>query len=164
MILWEECKEDFCRDGSLRDVYISPANLADWRAVYLVFRDSADTEFSIDGIAQTPPATVDQVFAVRPANHPMLRVKAGPADAVFHFFSVDEIECDFVPNRITSQTHLDELLNFVRQLGDTTCKRVLVTPENGRDIPFLHYDPTSREFRRELVSAQNTQSGLSHSL
>jgi len=76
----------------------------------------------------------------------MLRFRVGRALVVFHFFSEEEIECDVVPHEISSQTDLDALLGFVRQLGDMTHKRVVITPENGRERPFISYDPESRDF------------------
>ncbi len=141
MVRWDTCKEDFQADGSLRDIYITPATLDDWRASYPLLRDRAGVEYSVDGVAQQAPDSVQQAFAVRPSASPMLRFRVGRALVVFHFFSADEVECDFAPNEITSQADLDALLAFVRQLGDATGKPVLVTPENCRERPFITYDP-----------------------
>ena len=147
MIRWDTCKEDFRGDGSLRDVYITPATLADWKVLYPLLRDYPGVKYSVDGVVQPPPALVEQAFAVRPSGSPMLRFRVGPVMVVFHFFWDEEIECDFVPNEITSQTDLDALLGFVRKLGDATLKRVLVTPENSPEQPFITYDPEIKEFK-----------------
>ncbi|MES1180562.1 MAG: hypothetical protein ABUL66_01725, partial [Verrucomicrobiota bacterium] len=64
----------------------------------------------------------------------------------------DEIECDVSPHEITSQTDLDALLDFVRQVGDTVHKRVVITPENVREQPFIAYEPVSREFQHYEVA------------
>ena len=152
MISWDTCKEDFRSDGSLRDIYITPATLADWRAIYPLLRDFPAVEFTVDGVVQPPPATVEQAFAVRSSASPMLRFRVGSALVVFHFFSEDEIECDIVPHEILSQADLDALLGFVRQLGDTTHKRVVITPENGREHPFISYEPESREFEYHEIA------------
>ena len=146
MISWEICKEDFRQDGSLRDIYVTPATLTDWRALYPFLRNHSDVEYSVDGVFQSPPVSVEQAFAIRPSASPMLRFRIGRALIVFHFFSDEEIECDFIPNEITSQTDLDALLGFVRQLGDVTRKHVVITPENSRERPFITYDSVSREF------------------
>src|SRR4051812_30292684 len=116
MICWDTCKEDFRGDGSLRDIYITPSTLADWRALYPVLRGYPGVEYSVDGVSRTPPDSVEQAFAVRQSASPMLRFRVGQVLVVFHFFSEDEIECDFVPNEITSQADLDALLAFVRRL------------------------------------------------
>lgn len=146
MMLWDTCKEDFRADGSLRDIYVTPATLDDWRASYPLLRDHPGAEYSVDGVGQQPPDSVEQVFAVRPSASPMLRFHVGRALVVFHFFSDEEVECDFLPNEITSQVDLDALLAFVRQLGEATRKCVLITPENCREQPFIIYDPEKQCF------------------
>jgi len=153
MICWETCKEDFRWDGSLRDIYISPATLGDWQTLYPHLRDVLGVEYSVDGVVQSPPSTVEQVFAVRPSSHPMLRLRVGRTLVVFHFFSYDEIECDVDPREISSQSDLSELLGFVRHLGDLTHKRVVVTPENVRAKPFISYEPDSGDFQYHELAA-----------
>src|SRR4051812_28241071 len=153
MIRWDTCKADFGGDGSLRDIYISPATLADWRALYPLLRSFPGVEYLVDGTTQRPPEAVEQVFAVRPSGSPVLRFSVGRACVVFHFFWDEEIECDFYPNDITSQADLDALLAFVRQLGDVTRKRVVITPENVRECPFITYDPESTRFEHHGVAA-----------
>jgi len=148
MIFWHTCKENFRTDGSLRDIYITPATLADWRAVYPVLRSFPVVEYSVDGVTQPVPASVEQVFGVRRFANPMLRVRVGATLVVFHFFTDEEIECDFLPNEIRSQVDLDALLAFVRRIGDATRKRVVITPENTREKPFITYHPTSAEFEQ----------------
>lgn len=153
MIDWSTCKEDFRGDGSLRDIYIAPATLADWRAMYPLLRSFPGVEYSVDGVATPPPDSVEQAFEVRRVASPMLRFRVGPALVVFHFFTDEEIECDFVPNEITSQADLDALLGFVRQLGDTTRRRVVITPENRSSEPFISYAPDSRQFEHHTIAA-----------
>jgi hypothetical protein len=152
MIHWDKCKEDFRWDGSLRDIYISPADLNDWKMVYAHLRDFPAVEFSLDGILQPPPATIEQVFAARSSCNPMFRLKVGRASVVFHFFSEDEIECDFDPREVSSKSDLDRLLEFIRQLGDMTHKRIVITPENLRDKPIISYEPDTRCFQYHDVA------------
>ena len=152
MFSWDTCKEDFRWDGSLRDIYITPATLGEWRALYPLLRDFPKVEYSVDGLIQAPPTSVEQVFAVRPSAHPMLRVKVGRKLIVFHFFSDEEIECDVDPREISSQSDLDALLGFVQQMGDMTHKRVVITPENVRNEPIISYDPETRQFQYHKVA------------
>ena len=159
MISWDTCREDFRSDGSLRDIHITSATLADWRIIYQLLRDFPGVEFSVDGVAEPPPATVEQVFAVGRSASPMLRFRVGRTFVVFHFFSEDEIECDVVPHEISSQTDLDALLGFVRQIGDMTHKRVSITPENSRECPFISYDPESRDFEHHEVAVYQGGAG-----
>ncbi len=148
MMRWDTCKEDFRPDGSLRDIYVAPATLNDWGILYPLLCAYPGAEYSVDGAVQPLPSSVEQAFAVRSSGSPMLRIRVGRALVVFHFFSEDEIECDLVPNEITSQRDLDALLAFVRQVGDGTRKRVLITPENCRERPLITYDPESKRFER----------------
>ena len=153
MIRWDTCKEDFRADGSLRDIYITPATVTDWRALYPLLRVYPGVEYSVDDVVQPPPDSIEEALAVRLSGSPMLRFRVGRALVVFHFFSEEEIECDFVPNEITSQADLDALLAFVRQLGDATRKRVMITPENSRELPFITYDPESGGFEHHEISS-----------
>lgn len=100
-ISWRTCRKDFEYDGGLRDIYITPATLADWRAIYLLLRDFPAVEFEVDGVVQPLPATVEQVFALRSSACPLLGVPVGPEFVNFHFFVEDEIECDIWPSAIT---------------------------------------------------------------
>jgi hypothetical protein len=152
MILWDTCREDFRPDGSLRDIYISPATLADWRAIYPLLRDFPAAEFSVNQVVQPPPATVDEAFEVRRSANPRLRFRVGRALVVFHFLSEEEIECDVSPQEIASPTDLDALLEFVRVLGDTTHKGVVIAPENGREHPFISYEPETGKFEHHDVA------------
>jgi len=152
MIRWDTCKKDFQNDGSLRDIYITPATLADWRAIYPLLHANPGVEYSVDGIVQSPPDSVEQIFAVRPAGSPTLRFHVGQTLVVFHFFWDEEIECDFYPKDISSQVDLEVLLAFIRRLGDATCKRVIITPESFREHPFITYDPAKKEFVHHEVT------------
>jgi hypothetical protein len=150
MISWETCKKDFRADGILRDIYITPATVDDWRAAYRLICAYPGAEYSVAGVVQPPPTLVEQVFAVRPSG-PMLRSRAGRAFVVFHFFSDQEIECDIDPSEIASERDLDALISFMRQLGDVTRKRVLITPESCPEVPFVTYDPERRKVEHHEV-------------
>lgn len=152
MIRWDTCREVLRLDGSLRDIYVASVTLADWLALYPVLCDYPGTEYLVDGIVQPLPETVEQTFATWSSGNPMLRLRVGRTLVVFHFFSEEEIECDFDPQEVASQADLDAVLGFVRQIGDVTGKRVAVTPENLREQPFITYDPESREFKCHHVA------------
>jgi hypothetical protein len=153
MIHWEKCKKDFRWDGSLGDIYITPALLSDWQALYPLLRDSPGTEYSVDGVVQLPPDSIEQAFAARASASPMLRVKVDRATVVFHFFSEDEVECDFDPRQIASQADLNALLGFIKLLGDATNKRVVITPENAPTEPFISYEPDTKDFQHYGITA-----------
>jgi hypothetical protein len=105
-------------------------------------------EFFVDGRPTDAPISVEEVFRLRALASPMLRVRVGDMLLVFHFFSECEIECDLDPREVNGQADLDALLGFVREIGDLTGKKAIVTPENGSDVPFIEYDPGTRVMRR----------------
>jgi len=146
MILWESCKEDFKWDGSLRDIYVAPATLKEWQSVHSLVSKMPGAEFLVDGVTHPLPFSVEQIFEIRPSTSPTLRIVAGRALVVFHFFCEEEIEADVDPREITSQLDLDALLAFIQKLGDATHKCANLTPENQPDKPFLIYDPTTAQF------------------
>ncbi len=152
MIHWDKCKDDFQWDGSLRGIYVTPASLGDWKALYSILCSYPNVEYFVDGVAQPPPADVEQVFAVWASANPMLRIRVGESVVIFHFFARDEIECDIDPREITSQADLDSLLGFVRQMGDVTRKPVAVTPENLPERPIITYEPEKGEFRYHEIA------------
>jgi hypothetical protein len=147
MIYWDSCKDYFQWDGSLRDIYVAPATLNDWRVIYPLLLNSPGILYSEDGVKQPAPALVESVFAVRASASPMLQIMVGEASLVFHFFSVEEIECDFDPREIASQSDLDALLSFVQMLGESISKQVVITEENDHEAPFISYLPYAGVFQ-----------------
>ncbi|MDR3458650.1 MAG: hypothetical protein P4N60_14465 [Verrucomicrobiae bacterium] len=147
MIPWETVKDDFRWDGSLRDIYITPATMDDWGAVYVLLRDYPDAEFLVDGGKQPLPPKTERIFELHATSSPMLRIQAGRALVVFHFLSSEEVECDVDPREVVSQADLDALLGFVRQLGEATKKKVVITPENLRSEPIISYSPETGAFQ-----------------
>jgi hypothetical protein len=145
MISWDTCKDDFRWDGSLRDIYIRPASLDDWRTIYPFLRSQSEIEYSTESGASVVPEVIEASFFEN--SRPTLRFRVGGILVVFHFFTPDEIECDIDPREVTCQSDLDSLLAFLRQLGELTRKRAVMTPENLPDEPIISYDPKTRTFR-----------------
>ncbi len=144
MIPWDQCKDDFMWDGSWRDIYITPASIDDWKAIYQFLRNRPDLEFfMIDG-PDKAPEEIDLSFFSE--SRPILSFRAGSVSVVFRFFTPDEIECDLDPREVKSQENLDSLLGFLGRLGDLTQKRAVLTPENMSDVPIISYEPASGNF------------------
>ena len=62
MITWDTCKEDFRWDGSLRDIYVTPASLDDWRTIYPLLRSQSDIEIVTEAGMRDIPETLDGSF------------------------------------------------------------------------------------------------------
>ena len=147
MIAWSKIERDFEWDGSLRDIYIRPATLEDWRAVFRIVKVIPTAEFRIDGELEAMPQEVDEAFGMRARKHPTLSVKAGGVTIVFHFFTEEEVECDIDPREVKSQSDLDAVLAFIKMIGDAAGNPVLLTPENLPGSEILRYEPSSQRFR-----------------
>lgn len=150
MLSWDTCKQDFEWDGSLRDIYISPASLDDWRAVFPLLRVQPEIEFVRELGADTIPEDIDVTFFGD--SRLMLRFRVGGVLIVFHFFTPDEIECDIDPREVTDQVTLDAVLTFMQQLGDLTRKCAVLTPENAPDKPIISYDPLNSQFKYHEIT------------
>jgi hypothetical protein len=144
---WDRIKHDFSCDGSLRDIYVTPANIDDWRSFYCLLLRHSEGEFLINGSRTAAPKTVDEVFSSRSFNGPLIKVRVGHAWLITHFFSRGEIEMSFNPNDVASESDFAALLQFIRSVGDTLLKPVLITPENLPEHPIVSYSPTVGEFQ-----------------
>lgn len=147
MIRWETCKSDFRPDGSLRDIYILSATLRDWQSVLDLLRFLPEARYSFNDIVGPIPETIVEIFKVQALGSPMLNVPSGSTSLNFHFFTEDEVECDLLPNSVTSQADLDAILDFMSLIGNSTWKQVLLTPENCREHPIIIYDPPNEFFQ-----------------
>jgi hypothetical protein len=150
MISWERCKEDFEWDGSWRDIYITPASLNDWSVIFPFLRIQPEFEFFTESGERIIPENIEASFFTE--SRPTLRFRVGGILVVFHFFTPDEIECDIDPREVTDQTSFDALLEFIRQLGNLTRKRAVLTPENLPDEPIISYTPESGDFQYHETS------------
>lgn len=71
-----------------------------------------------------------------------LQIRPAPGIAVHvHFFTTDEIEMDFAREELQGQPQLDVLCGFLRAIVRGLGRPVILTPENGAEIPLIGYDP-----------------------
>lgn len=146
MILWDTCRRDFEPDGALRDIYVQDTTVEHWCSLYNVLRATYRIEYSIDSTPQPLPASADEALEARSTSSPMVCFRIGSAMVNCHFFTTNEIEMDIDPREIASQTALDELLGFLRLVGDTLGRPVILSYENDEEHPFITYEPSRREF------------------
>jgi hypothetical protein len=147
MIPWQTCQNDFKRDGSLRDIYVLQPTIDDWRVLFNKLSISYKFSFWIDGKVEPFPASVDDVLSNSMQASTLLNFKVGTILVACHFFTPDEIEFNIDPKEITSQSDLDVLLKFLRFVGNTVNKPVLLTPENLIASPIISYDPLADQCR-----------------
>jgi hypothetical protein len=138
MVEWRNVAEGFASDGALRDIYIFDTSVHEWQAVYDVIRASYPLVLRRGGDL---PANVRDLLNWEEV--PTLTVDPENLDIACHFFDVEEIEFDLLPNRITSQADLDRVCQFLTVIGRAARKDAVLTMENCRDWVVLRYDVLS---------------------
>ncbi len=118
-----------------------------------MLRRTYDLEFLVDSEPRALPTTVDEAFAIQVTASPILRFRVSGIVVISHFFRTDEIDFDLDPREVTSQAVLDELLGFLRRVGDTVGRTVILTYESDEQRPFITYEPSRREFKYHEYAA-----------
>src|SRR5262249_22263474 len=90
------------------------------------------------------PTNFQSIFDEFPAY--LMRFTIGGVALTCHFFTPTEIEFSFDPKDVTEPA-LHDLLAFMIDIGDTTKKRVIMTPENWPQAPIFRYDSNRIELK-----------------
>lgn len=147
MIEWNTCREDFIWDGAWRDIYIHNTTIKDWNLVYDRLRSAYALKYFVDGSRKPPPLTVEEAFETRNTAMALLSVDVGGIIVNSHFFQGEGIEFDIDPREVDSQRALDELLKFLKTIGEACEKPVSLTPENLPEHPIIVFDPGVGNFK-----------------
>lgn len=137
---------DFVGDGALRDIYILDTTISDWENLIKIIQEDYNPHFFVDGESTLIPIITDQIFKIRETASPKLVFKVGAISVACHFFSPREVEFDFWPKQVSSEVAFFELLQFLRKIGDSVGKRVILCYENNLARPFLTYDTGAKNF------------------
>jgi hypothetical protein len=140
---WNAVAHEFEWDGSLRDVYVLDATLADWQAVldaiaarYLPLR------FLTGETPAELPAHVTEAFSFWSGEAPpFLGFSVDGVTFACHFFATDAIEFDFDPRDVSGPESLASVLAFLGELARLTGRTAVLTPENLSDAPIFRADP-----------------------
>lgn len=143
---WSTQKADFVADGSLRDIYIQNATIEDWKIVVAQILDGEHAA-RLDRVAMTIPADFEALFDGSEGDGAhLMSFTVGTVVLTCHFFTPTEIEFSFAPNDVT-ESALRNLLGFMIDVGDSTKKPVLMTPENCPESPIFRYDSKQNQLR-----------------
>ncbi|MGW2572404.1 hypothetical protein [Streptomyces sp. NPDC001537] len=143
-LLWDDVKCFFDPDlvGSLPDVRVPGASVADWQAVLdLVVERGWQFEYSEGETVLSVPRA--EVVLSRPADAECPNLRVWPrADvlAIFRFYADDEVDFDVDVRELQDQERLDVFCQFVREIGRRLGKPVLMDPEGGYGRPMLGFD------------------------
>ena len=141
---WSEVKDDFERDGALRDINVLDTGLDDWQIVLNHLRENyAPLEFRVNGDVSSLPLSVPDIFALHDKANTMLSFDVAAMRLNCFFFAANEIDFDLLPEDVQGQGALEALLSFIAVLGRLTQKVVVLSAEGLPDTPILRFDPVS---------------------
>ncbi|MFF2805725.1 hypothetical protein ACFVT2_00835 [Streptomyces sp. NPDC058000] len=141
---------DFQADGALRDVCILNAELRDWQNVFDHFSASGwSLWFScelmgLEGSRLPDAASLFAALESDPDESATLAVQVGGIWFTCYFFDAAEIEFTFDPGDVVNSRTFTRVSTFMKGLGDSTGKRVIMTMEgtSHADMPaLLEYMP-----------------------
>ena len=147
MLEWEAVRSEFEWDGSLRDLYVFETSEADWDRFLAAVRTWAyPTRFSVDGEPNTLPESARTAFQIRGRAVPLLHIDVGGVGVCCHFFTDEELELDLDPREVDGPARLDQLMSFIRRLGQAIQRPVVLTPENCPEHTVIGYDPAADRY------------------
>lgn len=140
-MLWEDYKNEFEPDGSLRDIYIKGVGLDDWQAFMDFLRKTdAVLDFHVDGDAVGLPVDISEVILDQHHTY-LLSIGLQGVSVHCHFFLSEEIELNVDPREIDSEVKAKIVFRLMTTAGRTLKKRVIMTPENMQDQVVFEYEP-----------------------
>ena len=143
---WQRIAPAFVVDGSWRDIYVVNTTEMDWQRVWeKLLSWEPRPVFHNNGAVLPLPTRATEVFASRETSSPSLMIIVGGARVNCHFFTVEEIEFDIDPREIIGPDEALAIADFMKLLGETTAKDVILTPENGQEIVWARFSPGSAE-------------------
>ena len=145
---WEQAKPFFKRDGALRDIYCVGAGdlWANWLSALKT------CEWPQEWWLGNAPSTNQPAFpngSPEPNSERYWLSIQLPSGQALHtyFFDPDEIDVDLLPEAFADESHWQELVRFLKVLGDATSCEVRPCAEGGRDCPWLVYLPQYGSWR-----------------
>ena len=143
MVTWDQCRKHFGTDGSLRDIYVQGGGLEAWRALMKVLAPTTPS-FETDGEPRPMPATVEDALQAGRDSAAILRARWGGILLCCHFFDASEVELDLDPRDVDSPDRFAQLLTFMQELAREAGHKVILTPENEPEAPFLEVTPNGK--------------------
>ena len=137
---FNEPRDLWQQDGSLRDVHLFGTSESDWRAFFEI-ATRYPHQYSFNGVAR-PLSGLLTIFANREGSH-LLGVTIGNALVNCHFFVSTEIELDIDPRSVVDEATHQGVLQFLELLSLSTGKALRLTAENSEEALYLGYDPAS---------------------
>jgi hypothetical protein len=145
MLRWEDIEHEFEWDGSPRLLVALDVGLPGWRVLCGLAQPSGT--FRAQARKQELPADIEEVFRLPNAAAPELRLHTGGVELVARFGSVEHVELELDGCEVAGQHDLDDLLEFMRELGRALRASVELVRRDKTWLPILRYDVVADEFR-----------------
>lgn len=135
---WDEYKEAFEFDGSLRDICALDTTIEDWqRLLEFLSTGPYPVRYLVDDIEHPLNTDAAQIFAQH--IRPVLLVEVQNVLLKSHFFNDEEIEFDISPEDVTDTGKAEAIFGFMSQMGKTLNKDVVLTEESAHDKVWLRF-------------------------
>lgn len=139
-------EEVFSRDGSLRDIYVCNSTAHDWQKfVTFVHEQKYQTTYELEGIETPLPHNFEEIHKRMGELHQLLSINVKSVRLNCHFFWIEEIELDLLPNEVNTEEQAEAVFEFMAEVGRALDKEVILTPENGREYTIVCFDPKAGE-------------------
>ncbi|HZL73948.1 MAG TPA: hypothetical protein VFB83_01115 [Propionibacteriaceae bacterium] len=144
---WDDIRADLDLDakGVLPDGRVPQATAADWNAVVGLSRSRGwRLELTEDG--ERVPLGEGEMLRFPGPDDPSVTMSIWPVPGIqvnFFVYSPSEIDFDIDLRELQTQERLDQLCDFLREMGRELGKPILITPEGASNAsyPFMEYDP-----------------------
>ena len=137
---WSEVAYEFVADGSLRDIYVSGTGAGEWQLMLDAFsKNQLKRQYLVNGAERDLPNDVGVIFSNRVFEQHSLTVYFSTIRFTSHFFSQEQIDFDLDPAEIVDQFSLQSVSDFMKMIGATTKRDVILTPEGLIESPILKY-------------------------
>jgi len=143
---WQDCREAFYVDGSLRDIYVRDTTLDDWD-LFLGAVSSLLTATFVDGEPYPLPTQASEIFERSAETSFLLKIILGQAKMNCHFFTEEEIELDIDPSEVTSQVEFDAIVDVLSLIGSALGRDVILTDENVPTSIWIVFDAINADVR-----------------
>ena len=145
-------------DGSLRDIYILDITVSHWQRVLdWLHTNPYPIEFFLDNKLTPLPFNISTIFEQRNERGVVLKIDVESVIIHCHFFWHKEIEFDIDPRQLDSEQKEVGIIDFMRALGRLLNNKVILTPENWREIALLAYFPEQDEIIYNPISLEQTE-------
>ncbi|CAM3989449.1 MULTISPECIES: hypothetical protein [Flavobacterium] len=131
-------------DGMLRDIYVLNTTKDDWKKWVEIVNEKYVVDFyngqteKIEGKINFE--TVLDVWTGKTDKLNEATIKLDAIDIKCHFFTDEEIENDIDPIQIKTIEDHNKLMDYLRTISKAINKRVILTPENIREVVLIDID------------------------